>query len=488
MKYMSLNVIPTPKLVEGVESGGEFLSTVVQRGIYTSNEEFKCYINTFAEYVYRIHGVKIDFISGGIELSAVDGLKKGEYILKVENNVIKLYAHDADGATNALSTVLQLLKNNGDTILFPEVTIKDEPDCQYRALMVDLARQWHDFDILLEYVDLCYLYKIKYLHLHFIDTQSYTLPSDIFPQVSTKERHYTKEQIAQLNEYAYARNIELIPEFEVPGHSAAMVNAYPEVFANTPCDTANNAADPEAFKTEFNNNIICVGKVGILDNIKKLLCEIAEMFPHSHYIHIGGDEAEINDWSVCKYCIRYMKEHDINNVRELYTHFIKLTTDMVLDIGRTPVVWEGFPKEGSEAISRDILVVAWESLYHLPNELVDEGFNIVNASWKPVYITPKRYWSAEDIIKWDIYTWSNWWEKSKAYLNPIQLQPTSQVKGGMLCSWECNYDQEIEHIRENLAAVSQRTWNIQHFTDYTDFKNKLISVLEIAKKLERNLK
>ena len=60
--------------------------------------------------------------------------------------------------------------------------------------MVDLARKWHGFSTLLEYVDLCYICKIRFLHLHFIDTQSYTLPSDVLPKAPTEGRSYTREQ------------------------------------------------------------------------------------------------------------------------------------------------------------------------------------------------------------------------------------------------------------------------------------------------------
>ena len=484
MEYTNLKVIPMPKEVTG-ETNGEFSYTVILPKVYTDVEKFKTYIESFSEYTEKIHGIKLENAGGGIILYCDLGLSKGEYRLTVAENAVNLYACETEGVINALSTVLQLTRKDGNAIRFPIVTIKDKPDCHYRSLMVDLARQWHKFENLLEYVDLCYFYKIKYLHLHFIDTQSYTLPSDVFPKISTEGRHYTKEEIRELNEYATKRGIEIIPEFEVPGHASAMVNAYPDIFANTPCENPGQEADPDAFKTEFKNNIICVGKPGIMDNIRKLIAEIMEMFPNSKYIHIGGDEAEINEWACCKDCLQYMKDHDIDGVRKLYTHFTKLVTDMVLEMGRTPIVWEGFPKDGNESISRDVLVIAWESFYHMSYDLVDEGFDIINASWKPVYITPQTYWSPEDILSWNIYTWSHWWEKSEAHLNPIHLAPSNQVKGGMLCSWECTYDEEIEHIRENLAAVSERTWNIRRYAEDSQFRDKLEHILPLARKFAR---
>ncbi|MBE6687734.1 MAG: hypothetical protein E7588_00465 [Ruminococcaceae bacterium] len=481
--FTKLRVIPMPKEVCGVDNDGNFAIAKIQPKIYTDNEKFKKYAETFAEYAGRIHGADFEIACGGIEIYTDLGLAKGEYRIDCNENNVKIYACEDNGVTNALSTVLQLMCVDGECIDIPLVKISDKPDCEFRSLMVDLARQWHPFETLFEYIDLCYLYKVKYLHLHFIDTQSYTLPSDIFPGVSTEDRHYTKAQIAELNEYAHARNIELIPEIEVPGHAAAMVNAYPELFANTLEEKKGDEADPTAFKTNFKNNIICVGKPGIMDNLKKLVEEIIEMFPYSKYLHIGGDEAEINEWNYCTDCKKYMAEHGISTVRELYTHFTKLMTDMVLGLGRTPIVWEGFPKEGNEAISRDVLVIAWESYYHLAPDLVEEGFNIVNASWVPMYIVPNRRWTPEEIMAWNVYNWQHWWPKSEARLNPIHLQPTKQVKGGLLCAWECTYEQDIQPVRENLAALAERTWNIRRYADNEQFREKLEYVLEMAKTL-----
>ena len=340
--------------------------------------------------------------------------------------------------------------------------------------MVDLARQWHPFEELFAYVDLCWLYKIKFLHLHFVDTQSYTLPSAVLPGISTPGRHYTPEQIAELRAYARARSVEIIPEFEVPGHAAAMIGAYPELFANTPIN-------PVAAKKH--DNLLCIGKPGVMENIRQLLQEIVDMFPESRYIHIGGDEAEIDQWNDCADCRRYMQENGIDGVHALYTHCVKLFSDMVLDMGRTPIVWEGFPREGTENISRKVVVIAWESYYHLAPDLIEEGFNIINCAWQPLYITPGKRWTVEDILGWNVYNWQHWWRNSIARLNPIHVQPTEQVMGGQLCAWEWNYAGEIDYVKENLAALSERTWNLFRTDDNAEFRQKLYRILPLADRL-----
>ena len=470
MPMTKLPIIPMPKHALGADTQGNFSMLTLPAVARCDHAPFRTHIDTLATFAARVHGVTLTAGMGGILLQLDPSLTAGEYRLQVNPDGVTVAASDDDGAAYAMSTILQMMMPDPSGIKLPKVEITDHPDCAYRSLMVDLARRWHPFDTLFDYVNLCYLYKIKYLHLHFVDTQSYTLPSDIFPKVSTEGRCYTKEQIRALNEYARACGVELIPEFEVPGHARAMVQAYPELFAHTPLHEGETVSD----------NIICVGKAGLMENLKKLIEEIIEMFPDSRYLHLGGDEAEIDAWERCADCTRYMRERGIDNAYALYSYFTKEITDLVLSLGKTPIVWEGFPKEGTEEISRDVVVIAWESYYHLAPDLIDEGFHIINASWQPLYITPSVHWSVENILAWNVYNWQHWWPKSEAHLNPIHLQPTEQVLGGLLCAWEWDYEGEIGVIKENLAALSERTWNIRRYAEDSEFREKLNAILPLA--------
>ena len=165
-------------------------------------------------------------------------------------------------------------------------------------------------------------------------------------------------------------------------------------------------------------------------------------------------------------------------------------TDIVLELGKTPIVWEGFPREGSEEISRDVIVTAWESYYHLAPELVEEGFKITNASWEPLYTVPAGHrvvesgrWYPDDIMDWNLYTWKNWNKKTAAYEKPIVIEPTEQVLGATFCAWENNYDGEIATVRENLAAMSEKVWNINSTVTKEELKESLAKILPLAEKL-----
>ena len=488
MKEQRLHIIPSPKKITLYDSG----AAVFCNGINSVESIFTGCLAAFVSLAKKIHGIDLNLNDEGICLIKDNNLSDDEYRISVTETGANVYSGSEEGISYALSTILQICEPDSERgIKLPLVEIEDKPDCSYRTLMVDLARKWHPFDTLLGYVDLCYLYKIKFLHLHFTDSQSYTLPSEKFPKIPTVDRHYTKAEIAKLNEYAKEKNIEIIPEFDVPGHAKPMVTAYPDLFANIPTGVEDDE-EFALFFADIKQNVICVGKEGVMDTLKVLAKEIIDMFPYSRYLHIGGDEANISEWKNCRTCQEYMEKHGIDGPRPLYTHFIKLMTDMVLELGKTPIVWEGFPKEGSEAISKKVLVTAWESYYQLAPELIEGGFNITNASWEPLYTVPAGHrvvssgrWYPNDIIDWNIYTWKNWNKKTAAYEKPIIIEPTDKVLGATFCAWENNYEGEIDTVRENLAAMSEKVWNINSKITYDELGSALKTILPLAKKITK---
>lgn len=77
-----------------------------------------------------------------------------EYRLSAGNGKVKLFASDLVGANHAFASLLQLFERDAvcdELIWIPDCEISDAPDCAYRGMMVDLARNWHDFSYLLSY-------------------------------------------------------------------------------------------------------------------------------------------------------------------------------------------------------------------------------------------------------------------------------------------------------------------------------------------------
>lgn len=453
--------------------------------ICTKNEAWKPQLDIFVSAFQKLHRVSLSNADGGIILAYSPNVKENGYRIEV-SNAFRIFAATTEGILYGIATALQILKVKEGALASPAILISDYPDKDFRGLMLDPARRFHEPRSIFKIIDLCFFYKIKYLHLHVMDDQSYTLPSEAFPLLPTKGRSYTREEIDAFNQYASVRGVFLVPELETPGHATALNNAYPEIFMNLSDGSANgNAMYTENGDRISDKSIICVGSQRTEEALRKLLSEICELFPRSPYIHIGGDEANIQDWGNCPVCRQYMKDHGIESVEELYSDFTARMARFVLEKNRTPIVWEGFPKKGAERIPRETVVIAWESYYHQAKDLLDEGFRIINASWQPLYIVESlvRRWYAKDILSWDVYNLQHWWKESAASKSPIHLPPTDRVLGAQICSWGCSFEQEIGLILENLAALSERTWNVDRTFDMNDTMEALEPLLSIASRL-----
>ncbi|MBO5305954.1 MAG: family 20 glycosylhydrolase, partial [Clostridia bacterium] len=315
-------LIPNPKWYE--EQGELTLACAI-----SADAELVFGLKAFKRIVKKIFGVSLADGEGGILVKHDTALEEEEY--KIDGATV--YAGTLIGMKNGLASLLQLIqKADCERIILTKAKVEDKPDKDFRAFFADLARKWHDFDVLLGYVDLCYLNKIKYLQLHLVDDQGWTMPLRTFPYAATKGACYTHAEIAYLVEYAHEAAVEIIPECECVGHSRELIKNCPEEFGNE-------------YDGPMNEKIMCVGKPKIWNNVRALLGEFAEVFKYSRYIHIGCDEALHTNWTACHYCRDYMARQGIETTTELYAHFVAKVVDICLSLGRTPLLWEGFHKE-----------------------------------------------------------------------------------------------------------------------------------------------
>lgn len=145
---------------------------------------------------------------------------------------------------------------------------------------------------------------------------------------------------------------------------------------------------------------------------------------------------------------------------------------MIFDLGKTPVVWEGFGKEYNDRISKDVIVICWESYYQTAIDLAKSGFTIINCSWKPLYVIwHGRHWSPEEIMAWNPWRWDHWWEKSYAFPDGYEIpKDATTVLGGQLCAWgdflreyddwKTGAEEELVLLEERLPALCKKLINL----------------------------
>ena len=195
----------------------------------------------------KVAGLKAEVISGaskpGDIVLAIDrALKAGEaihairdrrladttdgaYTLAVRDHAL-VTGFDYRAAAEGTATLLQAISRDAEGLYLPAVSIKDWPHADYCGVMLDVGRQDHPIEAIKKMIELCRLYKVRYLHLHLTDDQGWTFPSTAYPQLGRQNvgRHggmaprvYKLQELKDSVAYGDARGVTLVPEFEMPG-------------------------------------------------------------------------------------------------------------------------------------------------------------------------------------------------------------------------------------------------------------------------------
>ena len=451
-----ITIIPYPESVVE-ESGGYKLA---DRFTVYSPKEFRDISSLLLDDIRFQTGIKGRRVNSNADINMVadNTLAPEEYRISVSENGIVLRAADFQAMSYAATSLLQMMGPDGS---LRNVDIKDSPVREYRGLMLDVARQWIEFETLKQCVDLARWYKIKTVQLHLSDDQSFTFESKAFPGLATPGRHYTQQQLKELVEYARVRGVTVFPELDLPGHSTEMRRRMPDVFGESDWGIVDIVSD----KT--------------VDAVKTVAKEMMDVFKAAPYFHIGADECWFGDYQKLEHVKAAIKERGFDNVHDLYLEFIVKMYDFVKANGFKPLAWESFPDKGSKhvAIPDDLIVFAWETLYQTPQSLINNGYTIINASWKPMYVVPGVRWSPEYIYNFGMTRWENHWNVTPAYQNPISLDPASTpVMGGQMCAWEMDDPSQVQTLHTRLAAVSEAMWNDGRQRPFEKFEVAFASV------------
>ena len=285
---------------------------------------------------------------------------KEAYLLSVSLDKIDIYAIDAAGVFYGIQTLIQMMPNDIYSedavkvagVMFPSLNIFDNPRFKYRGLMLDCSRTFFDVDFIKHLLNGLAHYKINNFHWHLADDQGWRIEIKQYPKLtelgawrganellmpaygSGNERNggfYTQEEIKDIVKYAADRNINIIPEIDLPGHSKAVAVTYPEIVCDI--DSKHLSVQGES------NNVWCVGREENYAMLENIIAEMTELFPSKVY-HIGADEVNMNSWRDCEVCQNLMKEKEMTELVELQNHFVRRIEKILAKYGKTMAGWD----------------------------------------------------------------------------------------------------------------------------------------------------
>lgn len=380
--------------------------------------------------------------------------------------------HIKAGSKHALMmgwvSLLQLIDFRDDELYIPECVINDAPVLAYRGLLLDVARKFHSIESVYQQVDLCRWYKINYLQLHLNDDQLFVFPSDAYPILNIPGKFYTKQELRELVQYADLCGVTIIPELDAPGHTQTMREAYPDLFGIP--DLA----------------MLDLGNPGVIEACKTIAGEMIAIFSSSPYFHIGGDEVWLGNFEKLPTTKEAVRKRNFASAHDLYLDYIVQMHEFVKSKGKQTLLWESFEGNGSEhvKIPADIQVFAWESMYQRPDSLIKNGYKILNASWKPCYITPQIRWTQQYIYDWNVLRWENFISYMPSF-NGIQLDDTvfDKLIGTQMCAWEMTEEMDIPAVSLRLPALSENGWNPAAEKEYGHFRRRFLKTDEKIRRI-----
>lgn len=285
-----------------------------------------------------------------IELSTDPEIKgKEHYILDISENKVSIKGATQDALFYGLKTLDQILLgdvcNTANKQIAP-IRIDDEPRFGYRALMLDPARHFLPVEDVKFYIDQMAKYKYNVLQLHLTDDQGWRVEIKKHPGLTETgafrnpqtgpngpdNGYYTQQQLKDLIQYAADRNVEIIPELDIPGHTIAVLATYPELGC-THTDTIQKIMGKTV------DLMLCANNDKVYTVYDDIIKEIAELFPSSK-IHLGGDEAVIEkNWTKCDRCQSLMKQLGYTKESQLMNYFFDKILASVRKYGKEPVLW-----------------------------------------------------------------------------------------------------------------------------------------------------
>ncbi len=489
-------ILPKPSSLDLLE--GSFAINVGQQ-IFANRDEQKSAVAALESYISETFGFNIAVVENygaSISFEQKEDLDPEASELIVYPKKISIIANDAAGYFYGVQTLKQLVAietsddTQATTYLVPSVRIQDRPRFRWRAFLLDDTRYFHGEAFAKQMLDQMALLKMNTLHWHLTDDAGWRMEIKKYPKLTeigafradseietwnsgktSGEPHggfYTQEQIKAIVAYAAERNINVVPEFEMPGHASAAIASYTWLgTAGVPIEV------PAKFGRLYDN--YDVTKPEVITFIKDVLDEMFELFP-SEVIHIGGDEVGYEVWENSASVQKYMKEHDIKTPVDLQIDFTNKISKYIEDNGRRMMGWNEIlgknihqdfeekkdDKEAETELAKNAIIHFWKGDLALLSEAAKNGYAIVNSLHSSTYMD---------------YSYTSI-PLEKAYnFNPIpeglELQYHDNIYGlgcQMWSEWTpTNADVERQAF-PRIAAYAEVGWTDLENKDYDSFK------------------
>lgn len=503
------NVIPQVQNLS-VKDGDVYVFDSSRKLVY-DNQDSRRSLELFAQDLEELVGIRPSVAAGASEdakdnvyftLGLQDGRKEA-YSINVSSDGILVRAVSPEGIYRATRTLLKSVgTEKTSSVEFPSAEVSDWPRFGYRGLMLDVSRHFSDVEMVKRTIDMLALHQLNIFHWHLTDDQGWRIEIKSHPELTEVgawrddtvvgrylggtdyptdgKRHggfYTQEQIREIVAYAKERYIEIIPEIDLPGHTSAVLAAYPQLGCE---DKEYKVAN----RWGVIRDVLCAGNPASLDLFKDIMGEVCELFP-GKYIHLGGDECVKDRWKACPKCQRKIRELGLKDGSRyskedyLQSWFMGEVASFVQSKGKRVIGWdeilEGVPMD-------DSVIMSWRGTEG-GITAARMGHDVVMTPTSDMYFDQSQT-LASQLEEIPVGGFINVMKVYSYEPLPASLTPEQQkhILGCQANVW-CEYMPE-ERIRQyqmlpRLAALSEVQWTMPERKNYKDFLKRLPKMLSI---------
>lgn len=406
-------IVPTPLSMEKGTGSFTFGPNTV---ITVPTEEQKPVAGLFASLFTRSAGFtpKVQVrTEGDVCLELDKNLPEDAYEMQVSSGQIRVKASDSKGLFYGLQNLRLLLppaiesSTAQDTVEWtvPEMTVKDAPRFGYRGFMLDVSRYFLPKEELLRMIDCMALLKLNRLHLHLTDDNGWRLEIKKYPKLTevgawkvdrqhlpfperrnpkrgepaTVGGYYTQADMKEIIAYAADRQIEIIPEIDIPAHSNAALASYPEYACPVVKDFIGVIPGLGGKNAEI---IFCGGNEKTYEFLQDVLDEVIALFP-SRYIHLGGDEATKTNWKKCPLCQARIREEHLADEEALQGYFMGRMSDYVRSKGKEVMGWDELT---NSKLPEDAIIFGWQGFGNAALKAAEQGHRFVMTPARVAYL------------------------------------------------------------------------------------------------------
>lgn len=470
-----LPIIPQPKELKVYE--GSFIIDSLTQIVYSSEEQrrvarwFNKELTDLVGLSCRIGPAQAN--KNSIVLIHEDSLANEAYFIVINERGICIKASSEAGYFYAFQTILQLLpvsagKYKISEIKLNQLTISDQPRFKWRGVLLDISRHFFGPEIIKKLIDQMAAQKLNRLHLHLTDDTGWRIEIKEYPklhEVGSKgdrtnpegpNMYLTEEEAMDIAAYANDRQVMIIPEVDIPGHSGAIERAYPEFSGG--------------------NNTLNIANVEAVEMIETVILRLSDLF-NTTYVHFGGDEVRHHNWEGRPDMKAKMEQLNLKNQREFEGWFDRKIADFIVQSGLYPVAWD----EASDfAINKKTIIQWWRGEY--PEVLytaAEEGYDIILSPVDFLYLDYASDLKEAGAIWEGLHNGPNslkalyHWKPIPETFNDEMSSRIIGIEAGIWTEFIAD-ERRLEYMTyPRLSAVAEKAWTFGNNIDWNSFQERL---------------